>query len=43
MKLASNYKRSIPVNVIAVIQVNSTVFLNPIVTIIFQPDINNEF
>jgi hypothetical protein len=43
MKAAINYKRSILVDTIVVIQVHSTPFINPIVTIIFQPDINNEF
>jgi hypothetical protein len=43
MKLVSSYKRTIIIDFIAVIQLNLTIFLNPIVTIIFQPDINNEF
>ncbi|KXN65192.1 hypothetical protein CONCODRAFT_13309 [Conidiobolus coronatus NRRL 28638] len=43
MKAAINYKRSILVDTIVVIQVHSTPFINPVVTIIFQPDINNEF
>ncbi|KXN66337.1 hypothetical protein CONCODRAFT_11842 [Conidiobolus coronatus NRRL 28638] len=43
MKFVSNYKRTILVDVIVVIQASSTAFINPIVTIIFQPDINNEF
>jgi hypothetical protein len=43
LKLVINYRRSTLVDAIICIQVYSTIFLNPIVTIIFQPDINNEF
>ncbi|KXN67049.1 hypothetical protein CONCODRAFT_10970 [Conidiobolus coronatus NRRL 28638] len=42
MRLASNYKRPILMDAIVYLQVTSTSFLNPIVTIIFQPDINHE-
>jgi hypothetical protein len=43
MKLISGYKRPSIVDAIIAIQVNSTVAINPVVTIIFQPDINCEF
>jgi hypothetical protein len=43
MKLAINYKRTFLMDTIIQLQVTSTAFLNPLVTVIFQPDINNEF
>jgi hypothetical protein len=43
LKFAIGYKRTIPVDAAALLQANLTAFLNPVVTIIFQPDINNEF
>jgi hypothetical protein len=43
MKLVANYKRTITVDFIVCIQVAFAALLNPVVTIVFQPDINNEF
>jgi hypothetical protein len=43
MKIFTEYRRSEIIDLVIQIQIVSTIFLNPIVTIIFQPDINNEF
>jgi hypothetical protein len=43
MKIVFNYRRTVTIDTISSLQVASTNFLNPIVTIVFQPDINHEF
>jgi hypothetical protein len=43
MKILFNYKRPASVDTIVVLQTTSTAYLNPLITIIFQPDINHEF
>jgi hypothetical protein len=43
MKIVSNYRRPPVVDTVVALQTTSTAYLNPIITIIFQPDINHEF
>jgi hypothetical protein len=43
MKLAINYKRTVVMDSVVTLQTTSTAYLNPLVNIIFQPDINHEF
>jgi hypothetical protein len=43
LKFTTGYRRTPTVDALAILQANLTAFLNPVVSIIFQPDINNEF